>query len=135
MKTPLERPNPDKMTRHHLLFEKPEWNSHHQSKTVRELGAYVVGVRRAPHDYLHGIIKPVYVPHIAVLSMMHDLGKQNSGIQNDQTKTDNIVEEMFHFARTTYSPEQAHDALHVATSIEAQMSIIAITKNITARNK
>jgi hypothetical protein len=124
MRPPFERRDARLATRHHLLHEKPEWHARSKSQQVSLLGSYVVGIIRAPHDYLHTTIKPVPVPGPRVLDTMMDLGKEYSGWSNDQRRIGAIVDEMVHFAETARSPHIADEALTVATSLAGQMAIV-----------
>lgn len=133
MKTPFERENAGSMTRHNLLFEKPEWKAFDKSRRVRELGSFVVGAVRSHHDYLHNTIKPVPVPGVVVLDAMYEFGREYVGWQNDRTRIDRILDNMIGFAKATRSPEQCHQMIEVATSIEAQMGVLAFMKNIKPR--
>lgn len=124
MRTPLQRMHANRETRHHLLFEKPEWTAQPRPKQVRELGAYVVGVKRAPHDYLHATIQPVPVPTNDVLDAMMDIGREYVGWQNDQDRLDRMNDSFTGYAIGTRSPENAHGMLTIISSIEAQLAII-----------
>ena len=129
-KTPHQRPNASKETRHHLLFEKPEWTHWQRPKQVRELGSYIVGVKRAPHDYIHQVVKPVDIPPPGVLDVMMDVGREYIGWQNDQNRIDRMMDTFAGYAIGTRSPQNAEGMLHVMSSIEAQMSIIGLFKGI-----
>lgn len=134
MTPPFERQQAYRTTRHHLLFEKPEWRAKPKSKTVHELGSFIVAAVRAPHDYVHIAMKPVPVPDMPVLSFMHDLGKEYSGWQNDNNRISAMVSEMSNFAITARSPQQSHEMIQVITSIEAQMCVINLMKGIKPHN-
>ncbi len=127
---PFERQHAKSMTRHHLLFEKPEWKASQKSREVHEMGAYVVGAVRFSHDYLHLVVRPVIVPGVKVLDVMHDLGHEYASWHNDADRTSKILDNIAYFARTTRSPQQANEAIQVATSIEAQMSLLGFMNNI-----
>ena len=130
MKTPFQRQHAGRETRHHLLFEKPQWIAQPRSKQVRELGAYVVGAKRAPHDYLHSVIQPVPVPTANVLDAMMDIGREYVGWQSDQDRIDRMMDSFTGYAIGTRSPENAHGMLTVMSSIEAQMAVIGLHKGI-----
>jgi len=130
VKLPFDRQNAEAITRHHLLFEKPQWEYYEASRSVSRLGSFVVGAVRSHHDYLHATFKPVPVPGFKVLDILYGIGKAFSGFHNDQERTDQILEEMIGFAKSTPSPEQCHDMLGVAVSIEAQMSLLGLMKGI-----
>lgn len=121
--TPLRRQHATRETRHHLLFEKPQWTSRDKPKQVRELGAYVIGIKRAPHDYLHTVVKPVPVPVNPVLDAMFEFGREYNGWQNDNDRLERILDNMTGFAKSVRSPEQADGMWQVATSIQAQLAI------------
>ena len=133
MKPPLKRMHASSETRHHLLFEKPEWTARHKAKRVRELGAYVVGVKRAPHDYLHAAVQPVPVPNNQVLDAMFEIGREYVGWQNDQNRIESMMDCFAGYAKGTKSPHQAHDMLSIMTSLDAQMSIIGMFKDLRPR--
>jgi len=130
MKLPFDRQNAETITRHHLLFEKPQWESYQRSRDVSQLGSFVVAAVRSHHDYLHATFKPVPVPGYKVLDTLYDMGKAHSSFRNDQERTNQMLEEMVGFARSTPSPEQCHDMLGVAVSIEAQMSLLGLMKGL-----
>lgn len=124
MKTPFQRLHARNDTRHHLFFERPEWNSTESSKRVRELGSFVIAVKRAPHDYLHQHIKPPTVPVKPVLDAAFELGREYVGWQNDQDRLDRILDGMTGFAKSTRSPEQADGMWNLCTSISGQLAIV-----------
>lgn len=133
MKTPYQRLHANRETRHHLLFEKPVWTATPMAKQVRELGSYVVGVRRAPHDYLHQTITPPQVPVRPVLDAMFEIGREYAGWQNDQDRIDRMMDTFAGFAQATRSPEQADHMLGIMTSIEAQMAVVGLFKGLRPR--
>jgi len=135
MTPPFERQQADSLTRHHLLFERPEWIAGTESRQVRQLGAFVVGASRSTHDYLHNVIKPLHVPSRPVLSVVHDLGREYSGWSSDSDRISHILEEMVGFARSTPSPQLCHETLDIAVSLDAQMGIINFMKTIKPRNR
>lgn len=130
MQPPFERQQAHRTTRHHLLYEKPEWKAERKSQRVHELGSFIVRAIRAPHDYVHQVVKPVPVPNFAVLDVMYDIGREHIGIQNDADRIAKMLKDMTGFAETVPSPYQAHDMLEVATSINAQMSVLNFMKGI-----
>lgn len=134
MQLPFERQHAFKMTKHHLLFEKPQWEARPKSRAVRLMGSYVVGAVRAPHDYLHDVIKPVSVPSLPVLKLLEDVGRTYQLWANDNERIDQILEELIGFANFTTSPQQCHETIEVATSIEAQMAILGIMKGVNYRH-
>lgn len=123
MPTPFERRDADSSTRHHLLFEKPQWHARPFSHRVSTLGAYTVGLARAPHDYLHQVIKPLKVPEKKVCDMSYDIGKEYSKVRDDETRIGQIVEELTFEAETNRSPERAHQFFELAASLSAQMAV------------
>jgi len=94
------------------------------------MGTYVVGVVRAPHDYLHGAMKPVPVPGIEVLKVMEDIGHSYQLWHDDDQRIERVVDELVGFANFTSSPRQCHETLEVVNSIEAQMAIIGLMRSI-----
>lgn len=133
MQLPYKRQNALIETRHHLLFERPQWEARPKSKRVRLLGSYVVGMVRAPHDYLHDAIKPVPVPSLPVLNVMEDIGRSYSGWRDDDQRMDQIVTELMGFAMFTSSPQQCHETIEVATSIEAQMAVVGLMRHVKVK--
>lgn len=130
MQLPFERQHCEKMTRHHLLFEKPQWEARPKSTAVRQMGTFVVGVVRAPHDYVHAALKPVPVPGIEVLKVMEDIGHSYQLWHDDEQRIEAVINELVGFANFTHSPRQCHEALEVVTSIEAQMAVIGLMRSI-----
>lgn len=133
MKPFFERQHAKKETRHHLLFEKPQWTADPAAKRVRELGSYVIGARRDTHDYLHSVIQPVFVPVRPVLDAMMEIGREYVGWQNDATRIESILDTMAGYAIGTHSPQQAHDMTSIMTSINAQMSVIDLHRGMRPR--
>lgn len=123
MKTPFQRAHRASETRHHLFFEKPEWNATEASKRVRELGSFVIGIRRAPHDYLHRTMDSVAVPVKPVLDAVYELGREYVGHQNDSDRLERILDGMTGYAKSVRSPEQADGMWSLATTISAQLAI------------
>ena len=130
MNIPFERPHANSITRHHLLFEKPEWKKRTRSKEVHQLGSFIVDVVRSDHDYLHNIIKPVPVPGLPVLNVMRDIGYAYSENDNDANRVEYMLDDLIDFAKFTTSPQQCHEMLEVATSLDAQMCILGFMKAI-----
>jgi hypothetical protein len=133
MKTPLERQHAGRDTRHHLLFEKPTWKANPKSRQVHEMGSYIIGMKRAPHDYLHSVIQPVPVPTSDVLDCMFEVGREYVGWQNDANRIDRMMDAFTGYAKGTRSPENAHGMLTVMSSLEAQMAIAGLHKGIRPR--
>lgn len=133
MKPPLQRLHAKRDTRHHLLFEKPAWTATESAKRVRELGSYVVSVRRAPHDYLHQVVTPPQVPSKPVLDAMFEMGREYVGWQNDQDRLDRILDGLTGFAKAHHSPEIADGAWHIAASLSGQLAIVQYFKGAQPR--
>lgn len=133
MKAPFSREHARRDTRHHLLFEKPQWNLTDSSKRVRELGSYVIGVKRGAHDYLHQVIKPVEVPTKPVLDFMFEVGREYVGWQNDQDRLDRILDGLTGFAKSHRSPEVADSAWHIAASISGQLAVVSYFRDVQPR--
>lgn len=123
MPTPFERREAGRQTTHHLLFERPQWHAREFSHRLSTLGSYTIDLTRAPHDYLHQIIKPVAVPSKAVCDTSYEIGQQYSKIRNDNSRLDQIVDELTHEAHVEHSPIRAHQFFELATSISAQLAV------------
>lgn len=128
MRTPFTRHHARSNTRHHLFFEKPDWNANHYSQRVRELGTFVVAVKRAPHDYLHSHIQPPAVPVKAVCDAAFELGREFVGWQNDNDRLDRVLDGMTGFAKAARSPEQADGMWNLCTSISGQLAVVNFFK-------
>ena len=133
MQLPYHRKDAFRQTRHHLLFEKPYWEATPRSRDVRQMGSYIVSVVRAPHDYLHGALKPVPVPSIPVLKVMHEVGHAHQLWHDDNERIDQMLTELVGFATFTSSPQQCHEMLEVTTSIEAQMAVIGLLNHLKVK--
>lgn len=133
MREPFERQHARRDTRHHLFFNKPEWNAFPSSQRVRELGSFVVGVKRAPHDYLHQHITPPVVPPKPVLDATFEIGREYIGWQNDNDRLELILDGMVGFAKSHRRPEMADGMWHLASSIQAQLAIAQFFKGAAPR--
>jgi hypothetical protein len=94
------------------------------------MGGYVVGCIRSHHDYIHENIQPVPVPGLRVLDTMYEIGRESIGLQNDQNRMKHILDGLVGYAMSPGSAQECHDMLRVATSIEAQMSILGLMRGI-----
>lgn len=97
------------------------------------MGSYVVGMVRAPHDYLHDAMKPVPVPGLPVLKVMEEVGRAYQLWRDDDERMNQILIDLVGFATFTSSPQQCHETLEVATSIEAQMAIVGLMKHVKVK--
>lgn len=127
--TPFERQQANRMTRHHLFYEKPNWQAP-KAKSVRELGSFVISVPRAPHDYVHFTIPGIKPPQPKVLDVLMEVGREYQGWQNDNDRLDRITDTLAGYAQATRSPHEAHEVLTVMSSIEAQMAIVGLFKGM-----
>lgn len=129
MKPVFKRNHARTETRHHLLFEKPAWTRTDSARQVRELGSYVIGVKRAPHDYLHQTIQPPQVPPKPVLDAMFEIGREYVGWQSDHDRLDRILDGLTGFAKSHRSPEIADGAWHIASNLAGQMAVVEYFKS------
>lgn len=133
MTPPFERQQAFRNTRHHMLFEKPQWKARPKAQEVHQHGSYIIGLSRARHDYLHSVIKPVPVPHNAVLDTMMDIGKTYSGWQNDNDRVERMLDDLVGEAKAHPSPEKAHQLWEVSTSLAGQLAVVQFFKGAEPR--